>query len=120
MGSKCTNVKSNYLIQRGKFMADNIQKIADAVKNHNDRTLKVLADSFNHSVNLFWKNPAASPSDIAAALGTDAKRILEDQATLGQFLNGLVPDQVKNSLDSIGQYVSNEDGSVTIQPKTEG
>lgn len=101
-------------------MADNIQKIADAVKNHNDRTLKVLADSFNHSVNLFWKNPAAPANDIATALNTDCKKVLEDQAKLGQFLNGSVPDQVKNSLESIGQYTPNEDGSVTIQPKTEG
>jgi hypothetical protein len=97
-----------------------INKIADSIKNHSDRTLRVLVDSFNHSVNLLWKNPAASADSIVVSLGTDAKNILEDQARLGQFLNTLVPDRVKNSLESIGQYTPNEDGSVTIQPKTEG
>jgi hypothetical protein len=73
--------------------------------------------AFNQGSKQFWNNPQASPSQIASALGTDAKEVFELHAKLGALLVQVRPEAIQEGLALVGQFTYNEDGTVTINPK---
>jgi len=73
-----------------------------------------LVTVFNNGSKQFWRNPQASPSQIAAALGTDAAEVFELHAKLGAFLASIRPEAIQEGIDMVGQFTCNQDGTVTI------
>lgn len=79
------------------------------------RTYQQMVNSFNEGSKIFWQNPEGlSPSEIAASLGTNAKELFELHYALGQLINNIKPKDIEESLQSIGTFTMNEDGSVTV------
>jgi hypothetical protein len=81
-----------------------------------------MARSFNDGSRNFWNNPrGATPTEIASALGTDAREVFELHYALGQLIASVKPEAIAEGLSLIGQFTMNEDGTVTIieQPPSE-
>lgn len=62
----------------------------------------------------FWANPAATPAEIAAALGTDAVEIFTLHGTLGAVIRQVKPDQQLCRAADFGEYDLKPDGSIEI------
>lgn len=90
---------------------------ANQIKQNVRLTFQNMLTSFNNGSRQFWNNPQASPSEIAAALGTDAKEVFELHARLGALLSQVKPDAIQEGLSLVGEFTYNEDGTVTIKPK---
>jgi hypothetical protein len=83
-----------------------------------------LAQSGMRGWQTIWKNPAAKPAEVIAALGTDAEAIfslaqiniftLEDAANIGGGIAPALP-----GVPSEYQLLFAEDGSATLVPATE-
>lgn len=73
-----------------------------------------LVGTFNEGAKKFWQNPRATPQEIAAALGTDAKEVFELHAKVGAFIASINPEAVAPGLAVVGQFSYNEDGTVTV------
>lgn len=85
---------------------------------HNVRTVfQSMVVAFNNGSRQFWLNAQASPSQIASALGTDAKEVFELHAKLGALLAQVRPGSIQEGLSLVGEFTYNEDGTVTIKPK---
>lgn len=89
---------------------------ATQIKQSARMTFQGLIEVFNKGSKQFWKNPQASPSQIAAALGTDAVEVFELHAKLGSMLAQIRPDAIQEGLSVVGQFTCNQDGTVTIVP----
>jgi hypothetical protein len=76
--------------------------------------------SFNQGSKLFWGNGmGASPAEIAAELGTDAKEVFELHYKLGQLISTVKPEDIAEGTSMVGNFTMNEDGTVTvIEPET--
>lgn len=74
-----------------------------------------LVGSFNEGAKNFWQNPRATPQEIAAALGTDAKEVFELHAKVGAFIASINPEAIAPGAAVVGQFSYNADGSVTVQ-----
>lgn len=92
----------------------NSQIIANTLKGITIQTFLNLADRFNNGSKMFWSNPNASPSEIAEALGTDAREVFELHYALGQLIGSIKPESIQTGLSVIGQFTMNEDGTVTV------
>lgn len=65
--------------------------------------------------NFFWRNPAATPGEIAAALGTNAKAVFERHAATVAELLTLKPGCIAPEDYTPPQaYAFNNDGSMTL------
>jgi len=89
-------------------------QISNNIKNSTRHTFQFMKDAFNNGSQTFWNNPRATPSDIAEALGADAKEIFELHYALGQLISNIKPEAISKGLALIGQFTMNEDGTVTI------
>lgn len=89
-------------------------KIANSLKFNAKQLYKTMVSAFNNGTRNFWTNPLATPEEIAASLGNDAKEIFELHYKLGQLLSTIKPEDINDSLSSIGQFTMNQDGTVTI------
>lgn len=78
------------------------------------QTYNQMVGTFNMGTNVFWNNPQASPTEIAAALGTNAKEIFELHYKLGQLIGSVKPEAIAESAALIGQFTMNTDGTVTV------
>lgn len=87
---------------------------ANQLKMTVKQTYNMMVQSFNQGASTFWKNPRATPQEIAAELGTDAKEVFELHAKLGALLASVKPDSVAQGNSVVGSFVVNNDGSVTI------
>lgn len=83
------------------------------------QTFNMMAQAFNQGAQTFWKNPRATPQEIADQLGTDAKEIFELHAKLGSLLATIKPDSVVPGLSIVGAFTVNQDGTLTISSETE-
>lgn len=84
------------------------------------QTYNQMVQSFNQGSQAFWKNGmGASPKDIAAELGTDAKEVFELHAKLGQLIASVKPEAIAEGASLVGQFTMNEDGTVTVTPVSE-
>jgi hypothetical protein len=74
-----------------------------------------MVHSFNRGSNIFWNNNnGASPSEISAELGTNAKEVFELHGKLGQLLASVKPEAIAEGLSVVGNFTINADGTVTI------
>lgn len=93
---------------------DKAVRVANTIKGTTRQTFQMMVNAFNIGSKTFWKNPNATPSEIAAALGTDAKEIFQLHYALGQLIGSIKPEAIEQGLLVIGQFTMNEDGTVTI------
>jgi hypothetical protein len=80
----------------------------------------MIKNAFNAGSINFWNNPKATPTQIADALGTDAKEVFELHYALGQLIGSVKPQVISSGLSLIGQFTMNEDGTVTITEQIPG
>lgn len=73
-----------------------------------------LVGAFNEGARNFWSNPRATPQEIAAALGTDAKEVFELHGKIGAFLAEINPEAIAPGAAVVGQFTYNADGTVTV------
>lgn len=93
----------------------NAQIIANTLKGATVQTFQMMVNSFNSGAKKFWDNPQATPSEIAQALGSDAKEVFELHYALGQLLSSIKPESIEQGLSVVGQFTINEDGTVIIE-----
>lgn len=86
-----------------------------------DRLIQMTKNTYNHMVmtfnegsQIFWNNMNASPSEIAAELGSDAKEIFELHGKLGALLASVKPESITIGSSVVGDFTMNDDGTVTI------
>jgi hypothetical protein len=90
------------------------ERVARKIKNQTKSSFGTLCGIFNDGAKLFWQNDRAKPSEIAAALGSDAKEIFELHAKLGALISSINPQGISQGLSVIGQFTMNDDGTVTV------
>lgn len=87
---------------------------ANQIRQQCQMTFQQLVRSFNQGSQTFWKNPRATPAEIAAALGTDAKEVFELHGKIGAMLASVKPEAIQAGAAVVGQFTYNEDGTVTV------
>lgn len=87
---------------------------ADQLRMTAFHTFQVMNRAFNEGAKTFWNNPNATPEEISNQLGTDAKEIFQLHYALGQLIGSIKPENISDTLNIIGQFTMNEDGTVTI------
>jgi hypothetical protein len=76
-------------------------------------------DALRTGLDLFWRNPNATPHEVADALGTDAVSAFAETARLIAFLEATKPGCTADITSVIGTWTANEDGTVIAAPKAE-
>jgi hypothetical protein len=94
---------------------DRAVRVANNIKGTTRQTFQMMTNAFNAGSKNFWNNPHSTPTQIAEALGTDAREVFELHYALGQLINSIKPESIQEGWDVIGQFIMNEDGTVTIQ-----
>jgi hypothetical protein len=95
------------------------ERISNYIKIQTKQNFESMVLFFNEGAKSFWKNPNATPTQIANNLGTNAKEIFELHHALGQFIANIKPESIEEGLSVIGQFTMNEDGTVTIIEQTQ-
>lgn len=90
------------------------QLAADNIKRQTQQTFLTMVQAFNSGAKLFWQNSKATPAEISAALGADAREVFELHGKLGQLLASVKPEIIAATAAIIGQFEYNEDGTVTV------
>lgn len=93
---------------------DPAARIAAQLKQQARNTFQQLVGAFNQGAQQFWKNPRVKPSEIAAALGTDAKEVFELHGKIGALLGQIAPDAIAPGLAVVGEFTYNNDGTITV------
>lgn len=102
------NNESNNQIESAQVAA---QRLIQITKH----TYQQMVNAFNQGSEMFWRNGnGASPSQIASALGSDAKEIFELHYAMGMLISNVSPNSIQEGLSLIGQFTMNEDGTVTV------
>lgn len=73
-----------------------------------------LANVFATEARRFWAHPAATPAEIAAALGTDAVEVFTLHGAIGRVLAAIDPESVAAASALVRPFTYHEDGTVTI------
>jgi hypothetical protein len=82
------------------------------------QTYQQMVQSFNKGAQVFWKNGiGATPAEIAAELGTDAKEVFELHYKLGQLIATVKPEAISERVGLVGNFTMNEDGTATVIPE---
>jgi hypothetical protein len=77
----------------------------------------MMTNAFNMGSKNFWQNPRGlTPTQIAVALGTDAREVFELHYALGQLIDSIKSESIQEGWAAIGQFTMNQDGTVTILP----
>lgn len=88
---------------------------ADKLRKITKNTFDQMVIAFNQGSNIFWSNNmGATPEEIAASLGSDAGEIFYLHARLGELIGLVKPEKIQNGLSIVGDFVINEDNSVSI------
>lgn len=90
------------------------ERAAQYIKQQARSTFQQLVQSFNNGARLFWDNPRLKPSEISAALGTEAKEIFELHGKIGALLATVKPEAIAPGMAVVGQFSYNADGTVTV------
>ena len=97
------------------------ERIAQQLKQQARMTYQQLVQVFNQGSQSFWRNPRAKPSEIVAALGTDAKEVFELHGKIGTLLGTIKPEAIQPGASVVGQFAYNADGTVTVvNPPADG
>ena len=91
-------------------------EIAESLKLQAKNIYNNMLIVFNRGSKMFWDNPNATPEQIAASLGPDAKQLFQLHYQLGQLISSVNPTDITAGSSVIGQFTMNEDGTVTILP----
>lgn len=70
--------------------------------------------AFEYTSETFWANPNVTPQQIADVLGENASGIFALHAKLGELLAMVDPTSVSHGLSFVGEFTTNEDGTITI------
>lgn len=90
-------------------------RVANQLVNMTVRTYQQMVESFNRGSVMFWQNPqGVTPDDIAAALGTNAQEVFALHYKLGQLIGSVKPEAIVEGFSLVGEFIYNEDGSVTV------
>ncbi|NDF13422.1 MAG: hypothetical protein EB060_11500 [Proteobacteria bacterium] len=89
-------------------------RTAAQIKQNARATYQAMMNAFEQNARLFWKNPQSRPSDLSAALGTDAAEVFALHAKLGSILEEVKPGCTADALKLVGNFTVNSDGTVTI------
>lgn len=89
------------------------ERAAQQLKQQCRTTFQQLVLTFNQGAQAFWRNPRAKPSEIAAALGADAKEVFELHGKIGALLSGVKPEAIAAGSSVVGEFTVNADGTVT-------
>ena len=90
-------------------------QVANRIKNQTRQTFQNMVNAFNEGSKIFWQNPRGlTPTQIAEALGTDARVVFELHYALGLLINSIKPESIQEGWAAIGQFTMNEDGTVTV------
>lgn len=92
----------------------NAQIAAKNLIDQTRHTFNVMVNAFNIGSRHFWNNPNSSASEIAEALGPNAREVFELHYALGQLIGSVKPESIQIGLSVVGQFTMNEDGTVTI------
>jgi len=77
-------------------------------------TFQHLSNVFHTEARRFWQNPSATPSEIAAALGTDGVEVFRLHGAIGQLLAAIDPASIANAAALVGQFAYADDGTVNV------
>lgn len=91
-----------------------VDLLSKQIVNKTQQTFNTIVRAFNDGTILFWNNPKYSPSEIAESLGSNAVEIFKLHYMLGQLISQIKPDSISNSVQLIGKFTMNSDGTVTI------
>lgn len=92
---------------------------AERLLSMTKQTFDQMVMAFNEGSIMFWENRmGASPEDIAAELGTDAAELFSLHAKLGSLILQVNPDSIEKGLSVVGNFITNQDGTITVTPKT--
>lgn len=94
------------------------ERISNNIKIQTKQNFESMVIFFNEGAKAFWRNPNATPTQIANNLGVNAKEIFELHYALGQFIGSIKPEAIEEGLSVIGQFTMNENGTVTILPSS--
>lgn len=95
-------------------------RIANQLVQQTRNTFQQLVQAFNAGAEVFWRNPRATPEEISAALGTNAREVFELHGKIGRLLAEVRPAAIVPGMAVVGQFTYNEDGTVTVvQPEPE-
>lgn len=89
-------------------------RVANQLKQQARTTFQQLVQAFNQGAQTFWKNPRATPAEISAALGTDAKEIFELHGKIGALLATVKPEAIAAGSAVVGSFSYNANGTVNI------
>lgn len=90
------------------------ERVAQQLKQQARMTYQQLVQVFNQGAQTFWKNPRVKPSEITAALGTDAKEVFELHGKIGALLATVNPEAIAAGAAVVGEFSYNADGTVTV------
>lgn len=93
---------------------DPATRIANQLKQNARNIFRNLTGAFAQNSSLFWRNPQATPQEIAAALGADGVELFQLHAKIGALLAEIKPESVVPGLSVVGEFTYNEDGSLNI------
>jgi hypothetical protein len=87
---------------------------ADHIRRQCRITFAQLVSEFNTGSQRFWQHPTATPAEIAAALGTDAREAFELHGKIGALIASIRPAAIQSGMAVVGKFAVNEDGTVTV------
>lgn len=90
------------------------ERAAKQIKQQAKMTYQQLLQVFNNGARQFWQNPQATPTEIAAALGTDAVEVFQLHGKIGALLATIDPAAIAEGASAVGQFAYNDDGTVTV------
>ena len=90
------------------------EKTSKQIISQAKSTYNQLVSVFNNGSKMFWRNPNATPSEIASALGSDAAEIFNLHSKIGNLLLEINPNAIQEGLSVVGNFTINDNGTVTI------
>lgn len=94
--------------------ADPAALAASDIKRSAVATYQHLVAVFITGARLFWRHPACTPAEIAAALGTDGVEVFRLHGMIGQILHSIDPASIAEAAALVGQFTYGEDGTVSV------
>lgn len=88
--------------------------VASEIKSRAVATYNHLLAVFSTGATMFWRNPAATPAEIAAALGPQGVEVFKLHGEIGRLLAAIDPTAVAEAASVVGEFAYNGDGTVTV------
>lgn len=89
-------------------------RIANELRRDAKLNFDRLVATHEAGLQKFWNNPAATPAQIAEALGADAAEVFTLHGTLAAVIRQVKPDQPLSRAADFGEYELQPDGTLEI------